>query len=286
MKFEIFYKRTLVLALLMAGTSCGHAPVVEDYANTASSSQELASFADDMTAANAQQVNVLSPQHFKQAQDALNDAKRDQEHQKEAKVVLHRIAEGRVYLKQANAVAGVAHQNIEEVIQARTQAITAGAPGFLSVESRAADQELTNITSDIEKNDLNSAKKNSADLQAKYMVLELSAIKHTQLAEARNTIVVAVKEGARNFAPRSLALAEKTVSDADAYITANRHENEKIKEFSASALANANHLLKITRESKMNNKAAPEELALQIEGEQNKLDNEKNKEKDGPKYWN
>ena len=96
----------------------------------------------------------------------------------------------------------------------------------------------------------------------------LRAIKHTNLGVAQDTVTLAKKEGAKEFAPRSLAIAEKSILDTDAFITANRHDNANVSARAQATVASAEHLLKITRDSKAGKKVSSEDNALNIDKDQ------------------
>ncbi len=261
----------VIVSLFTFVIACSHTPPIQEYPDTASPTEEISKLSEDLKVAAQKQVNVLSPSNYENAEEALNDAKKGNEKQKASKDILHDVAVGRAYLNQANAVSEVAHTNMEDVIVARERAIKANAPTLFRSEFRDTDEDLVDVTEDLEDNDLKSAAKERTDLQARYLELELKAIKDGNLAQARDMIELAKKEGAKDFAPRTLAIAEKSLKDADAYITANRHETLQVKDRSNTAVANATHLLKITRESKTAKKVSPEEIALQIESEKNKV---------------
>ena len=266
MNTQLFFSG-LVMSGIMA---CSHTAVKQEFPATASAVEEIQKFDTDMMTASSQQVNVLSPVHFQEAQSALIHAKERQAAGKEAKGTLHTIAEGRTHLDQANEAAKLSHNNMEEVVVARQQAIEASAPTILTKDFRRADEHLREVTTDLEQNNLKGAAKNRAKLQAEYLGLELQAIKQGHLDSAINTIQMAKKEGGAKYAPRSLAIAEKKVKDTDAFITGNRHAKPEVDARSQDAQSAAEHFLKITRNAKAGKNVSGEDAALAMEGEQNK----------------
>lgn len=248
--------------------ACSSAPKVEEFADTANPATEVESLTTDMKSAMERQVNVLSPSSFEEARDAMNDAVEEQKRGKDAKTVLHSVAVSRSHLKRANQFAEVSRTNLEAVVSARTAAIAADAPNLLKKDFSYADDELRGVTSDVENNDLAGVAEKSTKLQKWYLDLELTAIKQTNLGPSRSTINTAMNEGAKDYAEQSLAIAQKSLSDADAYITANRHQTESIAARSAEATTAANHLLKITRAAKLGKNVSPEQNALNLESEQ------------------
>ncbi len=262
--------KVLCVPLFLGFVACSHSPEVQDIAATASPTEELQKLDADMTAAQKEQVDILSPNNYEKAQTSQTDARHDLDKQKDSSKVLHEIAKSRAYLNQARAVAQVGHTNIEDVITARQQAISADAPKYFSKEFEVADRNFREIGEDMEKNNLETASKYRTSLQGQYLNLELVSIKAANLGDAQTTIEKSVKEGAKTYAPRTLAIAEKDFKDTAAFITANRHD-EQVKAKSAATLESANHLLKITRDAKSGKKTSPEELALQMESEKNQV---------------
>ncbi len=256
----------LIILLGMLGCSTG--PKVQEFPATANATEEIQKLGVDMQAATAAQADVLSPSAYKNAKEALDSAITAQKKGNDAKDVLHDVAVGRAHLNRANQFAGLARTNMEEVAAARTAAVKADAPRLFPDDFKDADKNLRNLTSEIEDNDLGGVAKNRAKLQAAYLEVELKAIKKANLGAAIDTIAVAKKEGAKDYAKQSLAIAEKSVTDAEAFIIANRHQTDAIKSRSDNAMVAANHALKITRASKAGENVSPEEVALRIENEQ------------------
>lgn len=272
--------KTLLLAtVLTAVSACSSKPVVQDFPATANPTEEITNLEQDVKTAESGQVNVLSPKNFKEAHEALEDAKKMNLKGKDAEDTLHKVALGKAYLNNANAVAEVARNNVEDVINAREAAVVAGAPSYFGKEFKNADEDFTDLTKDIEKNKLSGVAKERAELQQTYLDLELKAIKEKHLKDSRDGIKTAKKEKAEKFAPRSLAVAEKSFADTEAYITANRHNTYGIETRAKETSVAVEHAININRISQNQKNLPPEELALMLEQEkmrvaakQNQLD--------------
>jgi len=268
----MFKKRTqgvlLAITLLFGIGACSSTPKLQEFATTASPVEELQRFTQDMTAARDAQADVLAPVAFKNADKSLASATLHQKNGKDAEVVLHEIAVGRAYLDHANKSAAISRTNLEAVVTARLDAIKAGAPALFAKEFNNADDHLRSVTSEIEDNDLGEIADNRVKLQKEYLDVELKAIKHTNLGPSLATIAAAVKEGAKEYAKQSLAIAERNVTDTDAFIVANRHSTEAVKARADATTRAANHLLKITRASKAGKNVSSEQAALALESEQ------------------
>lgn len=259
----------------MAITACSSAPKIEEFADTANPADEVRNFSLDMAAAKDRQVDVLAPNSYKHAEKALKYALDDQKGGKNAKSTLHSVATGRAYLLQANQSAEVSKTNLEAVVTARQAAIVAGAPKTFADDFADADSHLKSVTENIESNDLSDVASSREKLQKEYLDAELKAIQLTNLGPAKATIAVAMKEGAGEYAKQSLAIANKTVSDTDAFIIANRHQTDAVKSRSEESTKAADHLLKITRAAKAGKNVSPEQAALLLESEQAKTQEER-----------
>ncbi len=245
--------------------ACSNTPKVEEFADTANPATEVRNLSADMKTAMDRQVNVLSPSSFDSAQDALKDAVDEQKSGSDTKTVLHSVAVGRAHLKRASQFAEVSRNNLEAVVSARKASLDAGAQTLLINDFKLADEDLRSITASVEDNDLSEVAEKSTRMQKWYLDLELRAIKQSSLSPARTIVQLAINEGAKDYAEQSLAIAEKSVADADAFITGNRHQVDAIRLRSADATAAANQLLKITRAAKIGEKVSPEQNALNLD---------------------
>ena len=159
--FQNKYNEVLVfMAVTATGFACSHGPLVSKFPDTANPSEEVSKLDTDMNIAIGDQINVLSPHHFKEAQESLKEAKRSLNGQRSAKETLNSVAEGRSYLNETRESVRVSHANIEEVIVARQRAILARAPDFFSLDFSKTDEDLQSVTSSIEKNRLSDALEN------------------------------------------------------------------------------------------------------------------------------
>lgn len=266
-----YKKKFLLIALLTGAIACSSRPVVTEFSPTASPSEEIANLENGLKKASEGQVDILSPKNFREAQEALNDAKENFRKGKDSQVTLREVALGNAYLSSANSVANLARENTEGVVAAREAALRANAPAYFEKEFEETDRDFTQLTKDIEKNKLTRIAKVRPKLQGKYLELELKAIKEKNLRESRNVIALAKKEDAKKFAPRTLAIAEKSFSDTEEYITANRHNETGIQMHAKETREAANHALNINRIAKGSDRVSSEEMALAMEKERQRV---------------
>lgn len=125
---------------------------------------------------------------------------------------------------------------MNEIIKVRNQAIEAKAHNYFQSDFKDLDKDLMKATSMIEDNDIKDAIKEKGSLQLDY-----------------------------------LAIAQKNLTEADAYITANRHNANGIKTQSMKAEKAAEHLTRITFASKTGSRTTNEESALQADSQANQI---------------
>jgi len=264
-------KFKILLGLVLLSSSCAHSPKIQEFPNTASPQVEIKNLENEILQAKNNQVDVLSYKNFKTSDNLLEHANKNYYNQKSDKSTLYLVAKGKAYLDLANDGAKISHNYIPEVIAARQKAFVAGAETNFKDELKDIDKKLVNITTDLERNWLRNYELNAIPLQSEYLALELKSIKESNLAKSANLISTAKKEGASQYAPRTLAIAEKAYNDAENYITGNRYNKTQINILINDLNLKAAHVLKITKDSKVGDRTSSEDTSLRIESEKNEL---------------
>ncbi len=263
--------KKLGFVFLVTGAGCSHGPTLVEFPESADPTIELGLLETAVGQAKGNQVDVLSPNQFKKAESSLRSATKNNEKSGNAQATLHKVAEGNAYLATANTAAQVANDRIADVIQARESALSAGARVTFNSELQKTDEQLIKLTSQFEENNFNDQIQKRPILQSSYLALELKSIRENYLGAARLEIKQAMDEGAKEYAPRSLASAQKSLQDTDGFITANPHLEAEILAMSRETHSVADHLLKITRNSKSGKTKSSEDSALSLEREQNEV---------------
>ena len=260
--------------VLFGALACSHLPVKE-IPITANPTAEIDKLEAERSAAYDQQVNVLSPKYYEEATRQLKLAQERRDAGKDTKVILSAVEEGRANLDKANNVAKISRTTLAEVVTARADALSAGAPKFREKEFRETDGILTRATRGIESDELADAKNLHGDLLERYKALEISSIKLDKLGPASAVIKQAIDEGAKKNASRTLDQSEKSLSEADAFIVANPHDKAGIQSRAEAATNSANRLLSVSREAKVTEKKDGESIVLEKESLTNKITAEK-----------
>ena len=258
--------RLVLPAIIFSLLACtGHQLEVEPISKSESPQELINKLDTDIALAHKNQINVLAPTWFDRAESSLNAAKKGLEQGDELSEILDNIATGRAQLRRAEEIARVSQSTLPNAIKARTMARNAGATS-LGEDYADAEDRFIGLTQAIEDNNLNYAQRNQDRVVERFRVLELRAIKIRTIGEVRRLIQSARKQGMHKTAPASFALAEKKLAEADAFITQNPYQKEKMHQLAAEALFMAQRLHIVARQSQKVETMEPEQITLWAEG--------------------
>ena len=228
--------------------------------------QELINQLDnDIALAYKNQLNVLAPTWFGKSNASLVAAKKGLEEGDQLSKILDDIATGRAQLVRAEEIARVSKTTLPNAIKARNLARNAGAT-TLGREYTDAEERFLKLTRAIEDNDLAYAQRNQAGVAGEFRDLELRAIKVRTIGEVRRLIEDAEDKGLQKITPQSYSAAEKKLAEADAFITQNPYQEEKMHRLAAEALFMAQRLHVIAEQSQKFETMEPEQVTLWAEG--------------------
>jgi outer membrane protein OmpA-like peptidoglycan-associated protein len=227
--------------------------------------QELINELDNSIAlARKNQINVLAPTWFERAESSLNVAKKGLDAGDQLSEILDNIATGRAQLRRAEEIARVSQTTLPNAIKARNMARDAGATS-LGEEYADAEEKFIALTRAIEDNNLNYAQRNQAKVVERFRIVELKAIKVKTIGEVRRLIQSAEKQGMPKIAPQSYAAAEQKLAEADAFITQNPYQKEKMHQLAADALFMAQRLHIIAQQSETVENMDAEQITVWVE---------------------
>jgi len=226
--------------------------------------EQLATLEKDIQAARQNNLNVMAPTRFAKVESFYNEAREGMNRETELSVILLKMSSARAHLQLAEESAQIAGSALGSAIKARELARQAGAES-LGEDYRDAEAEFLKLTRAIEDDNLRWAQKNEVKVARAYDQLELRAIKDRALNEARTLIARAEKQNAEKLGPATLAQARNRYATADAYITQNRYQQEKIAEHSRQALFEARRLNRVLEQSEKLKTMTPEQVSLWME---------------------
>jgi outer membrane protein OmpA-like peptidoglycan-associated protein len=219
----------------------------------------------DLRNAQNNQVNVLAPISFAEAEKLLHYAKKRLDRGSDANKILQKVAEGLTQLQVAQESAQRARKELADLVKARDLARAAGATNF-GYDYENVESRFLELTKAVERNKVKRARKNAVKVAAQYRQLELRAIKEQTLGEARKLIKQAEKEGAWKIAPKTHEIAQKKLKEVDQFISKNRYQKLKMHNMANEALLQAGRLVQVTRQSKTIRTMKPEQTTLWVEG--------------------
>jgi len=238
----------LSAAVLMLTACAGRQLEVKPISKSENPQQLINQLDNDIALAHKNQLNVLAPTWYKKAESSFNAAKNDFEKGNQLSKILDNIATGRAQLGRAEEIAKISRTTLPKAIKARQMARDAGAT-TLGKDYADTEGRFLKLTQAIEDNDLNYAQRNQTRVVEGFRVLELRAIKVRTIGEVRRLIKDAENKDMREMAPQSFAAAEKKLAEADAFISQNPYQKEKMHKIADEALFEAQRLHVIAEQS-------------------------------------
>ena len=231
-KTRIVRLGVLLVAALLLSACAAQQLEVKPIAKSENPQEVINKLDNEIALARRNQVNVLAPSWFAEAEISLNESKKSLDQGAELARIFDGVATGRAQIRQAEEIAKISRTTLPEAIKGRKSARAAGAAS-LGEDYLAAEVQFLKLTRAIEKNNLNYAQRNQAKVAELFRNLELRAIKIRTLGEVRSLLRVAEKRGAAKTAPKSYALAQKKLVQTDAFITKNPYAKEKMHQINA-----------------------------------------------------
>jgi outer membrane protein OmpA-like peptidoglycan-associated protein len=219
----------------------------------------------DLATARSNQVDVLSPRLFRDAQSAFIKAKQGLEKGAKLSAISDYVAEGKANLKKAEEIAQVSRTVLRETNKARDKALKVGADR-LGEPYDKVENEYLKLTTAIERDNLSYAQGKAADVQAAFRDLEIMAIQNTAIGNARKMMTDAEKARVQKIAPSAYNDALLALNEADAYIGQNPYEADTISQKAAHAEFMARRMMTISENSQKFKAMTPEASALYLEG--------------------
>ena len=221
-------------------------------------------FEADLVTARSNQVDVLAPGLFKDAQSAFMKAKQSLDKGAKLSDIQKYVAEGSASLKKAEEIAQVSRTILGETNKARDKALKVGADR-LGEPYMDVEKQYLKLTKAIENDNLSYAQKNAATVQAAFRGVEIMAIKNNAIGNARKMMADADKSKVQKIAPTAYNDALQALNDADAYIGNNPYQAEMINQKAAHAEFMARRMMTISQESTKFKEMSPEASALYVE---------------------
>ena len=252
----------LLFSVFFIVSACASAQMASNPTNNPE--QWVSQLEADLADARSQDVNVLSPGLYDQAQSSLLIAKQALERGGKLSAIEKDVAEGNDSLKKAEEIAQVSRTILGETNNARTKALKVGADR-LGEPYMAVERQYLKLTKSIENDNLSYAQKNALEVQGAFRKLEIMAIKKSALGNARKMMADADKAKLQKIAPSAYGVAETALNEAEIYAGQNPYEAEMISQKNLHAEFMARRLMAISESSKTFQSMTPESSAIYVE---------------------
>jgi outer membrane protein OmpA-like peptidoglycan-associated protein len=253
----------LVLLPILGGCAT-NIPGFSAIAPTANPREEVAKLASEYQSGQEAGLDVLAPTWFARAGHSLSEAKGLLAEGGAVQEILHNVAEGRASLEQAKTFAQVSRNTLADVIQARQDALAAGAASLGDLYDPVEAQFLE-LTAAVESDSLSWARRKAPEVEQSFRSVELAAIKRQTVDRIVDLIKKAKENGAQKYAPEAWEDVNKRYADLDRFISQNRYATDVMGERADEVLFYANRLVYLTEEAKHLEDESPQKQALDNE---------------------
>jgi outer membrane protein OmpA-like peptidoglycan-associated protein len=262
------YFRIIIMGLLACGflvVGCAEAPLQIAPVDQSENPAELVlNLGNDIVEAKSHQVDALSPTWFARAQQSYAKAEKGLSKGTALVQIRENLATGQAQLYQAQNFAKKSRFHLPDVIESRDAAIKADAAQFKK-EFAGLENDFVKMTKAVESDNIKYVTKNKKSVNDRYRALEVRAIKDNALSAVRQMMETAKDSDLDDIAPRSYAMAQTKLGDAERYISQNRYADEGISQKVREVKFFTQRLYQIAGASKKLDKMEPEQVSLWME---------------------
>lgn len=251
----------LGVGLLTVLVGCASKPTPVKISSSLPTAEEISSQAQMIEAGYRNQVDVLAPENFSEAQKYFSAAKKLNRTGATSEEVYKSLGYSKAYLINANNEAVASGQKVEEITRARQQALMVGARTFPD-QLTELDQDLSEMT-DMPVSKITADEK--VALQSKYLALELYCIKHQKLGAVKKLLKQADEKNAAKITPKAYSEAVTKYNIAEKLIETDRHSNLPIATAVNAATVSASRVLTLLASEKHARGQTAEQRAVALE---------------------
>ena len=243
-------------------SSCSSTPrSVNDPEYTQAKSQ-VAAFEQDLNQAKIDQVGVLSPQNFANAEGDLKDAKHEIDNQSDTKDILKPLEAGKSSLALAKSVADQDRPLVPELTTTRTDALNADAPHLASEKWQKAEDLFQNRMKGLEKDKSSNLSANDRkEIQERYIRAQTDALKVQYLGSLKEKVKTLENENGNKLVPNALNETKNKILSAEGAIDTNRNSTDIIQRAALSAQVSYDHTKALYDRAENVKAGSPEEVA-------------------------
>ncbi len=171
-------------------------------------------------------AELLAPESYNKTLDSLESAMKAA-HNNNADTANREASEGLKIMNKVNSDTESNRKILSEVISARERALNAGVLTLQAEKLAELDEDLKATATLVEDGNIEKAKQRRPKLIDGYAQLELATLKQGTADLAKSAIANAKQQGAKKYAPKTLARAEEEMALAVSILDADRTQTEK-----------------------------------------------------------
>jgi outer membrane protein OmpA-like peptidoglycan-associated protein len=258
-------KWTLITASLLLW-GCSSAPKVESFPDSADALEEINKLNQEMNdARNNTQVEIGAPKAWKEASDYEKKAQERLASKSDKDRILSAIADSRAWMKKALAETDHLQLITPDLLEVRKQALDVRAQDFAKNEFGKAENAFRSFTRDAEGSDRVIADDDRAQIRNLYIDARVAGLQNVHLGKARSAMNEANELGAQKLVPNVYLNAERSLKNAEGFISANRMDIPGIEEQCKKATFDAQRLNHLTKLARNIRGSSPEQAAIALD---------------------
>ncbi len=212
-------------------------------------------------------AELLSPEFYKQAQMAFNEANQYYMKNQSTRDIREKLVEAQKYCQRALQAVKLANITLKEPIAAREDALKVEANIYADQLFMEAEEKFAEAAAQIEDDDLDDARDRGAEAEALYRQSELKSIKDKLLGDGRKLVQEARDKDVEEYAPQTFNLATSLLAELEDMLTYNRYAGNEAAQKAMECVYQARHSLYLAEKIKAlrENEQNWEKLILEYE---------------------
>jgi len=239
-----------VICLTLLVTACGSATKTRE-PTIPPPQTELNRLAQNLSAADQQLFNLYAPDTYKDVRKLYQSATRHlTSNPAKAKEI---VDKGLRLAGQLEETGNRVKQQLAGVDSARNDALQAGAAKLLASDLAELDEKLVDLASVAERKSDFTPGETTKELIDNYKATELRSLKLSILGEADDLLNIANDKRLRDFAPKTMRLAEEEYLLGTSILNADRNQTDKAAGHAANVIRHVEHAQILTEQIKQVN---------------------------------
>ncbi|MEM7568309.1 MAG: hypothetical protein AAF337_00800, partial [Pseudomonadota bacterium] len=197
--------------------------------------------------ANAARANILAPRSYAKAAGAYRSAEEKLREGKGIESIRKDLFKAEQALSLATQATKRAQEMFAPALEARADAAEASAKDYAPEAWLAAERELAEAASKLERGSEKSAAQRGEAARGLYRDAELAAIKANYLDETRRLIAQAQEEKVGKIAPQTLGDAVALLAEAEQALVDDRYDTDRPRSLASDAKYQALHAMYLAK---------------------------------------